>query len=65
MKKQAVRTTFGIALVAAAKGGFGRVSKRWGSEWKAFIRENAGRSAPAYIQTNTLPYKDTWADLEQ
>lgn len=49
---------------AAAMGGFGRMSKRWGSEWKAFIKENAGRSAPAYVQTTTLPYENTWADLD-
>src|SRR5690606_38359033 len=49
---------------AAGMNSFGRVSRRWGSEWKAFIRENAGRTSSAYIQTNTLPYENTWADLD-
>lgn len=51
-------------IAAAAMGTYGRVERRWGSQWKAFIRENAGRWAPAYIQTTTLPYTNTWADLD-
>jgi len=37
---------------------------QWGSRWKAFIRENAGRSTSAYIQTNTFPYENTYLDLD-
>ena len=49
---------------AAAMGTFGKVNRRWGSQWKDFIRENAGRTQTAYIQTNTFPYQHTWADLD-
>lgn len=49
---------------AAGMNTYGRVGKRWGSEWKSFIRENAGRWASAYVQTNTLPYTNTYADLD-
>ena len=49
---------------AAAMGTFGKVQRRWGSEWKDFIRVNAGRTQTAYIQTNTFPYEHTWADLD-
>lgn len=48
---------------AAAMSTYGR-APRWGSRWKSFIRENAGRWATAYIQTTTLPYENTWADLD-
>ena len=44
-------------IAAAGMGTFGR-APQWGSKWKAFIRENAGRTAPAYLQTNSLPYED-------
>ncbi|HTR00699.1 MAG TPA: GMC family oxidoreductase, partial [Candidatus Acidoferrum sp.] len=43
---------------------FGKVQKRWGSEWKRFVAENAGRWTTAYLQTNTFPYSHTWADLD-
>lgn len=49
---------------AAAMLTYGRVPRRWGAEWKSFIRENAGRWASAYVQTTTLPYRNTWADLD-
>ncbi len=49
---------------SAAMGLYGRVPRRWGSDWKNFIRENAGRWTSAYIQTTTLPYENTWADLD-
>jgi gluconate 2-dehydrogenase alpha chain len=49
---------------AAAMGLYGRAPRRWGSAWKNFIRENAGRWTSAYIQTTTLPYANTWADLD-
>ncbi len=51
-------------IASAAMNTFGRVPKRWGSEWKRFIAENAGRWTTAYIQTNTFPYSNNWADLD-
>jgi gluconate 2-dehydrogenase alpha chain len=48
---------------AAAGSTWGR-APQWGSKWKAFIRENAGRSIGSYIQTNTFPYENTWLDLD-
>ncbi|MDC0598772.1 GMC oxidoreductase, partial [Gammaproteobacteria bacterium] len=50
-------------ISAAGMNTFGR-APRWGSQWKAFIKENAGRWASAYIQTTTLPYDNTYADLD-
>jgi len=44
-------------------GTFGR-APQWGSQWKAFIRQNAGRTAPAYLQTNSFPYEDQGMDLD-
>jgi gluconate 2-dehydrogenase alpha chain len=49
---------------AAGMGTYGRVERRWGAQWKQFIRTNAGRWASAYVQTTTLPYQNTWADLD-
>lgn len=49
---------------AAAMNTFGRTRKRWGAEWKRFIRDNAGRWTSAYLQGNTYPYENTWADLD-
>jgi gluconate 2-dehydrogenase alpha chain len=37
---------------------------RWGSEWKAFIRQNADRWNTAYLQKTTLPYEDNYLDLD-
>ena len=51
-------------IAAAGMATFGQVGKRWGSEWKQFVAQNAGRWASAYVQTNTLPYDNTWADLD-
>jgi gluconate 2-dehydrogenase alpha chain len=42
---------------------FGR-APRWGSAWKAFIRENADRWNTAYLQKTTLPYEDNYLDLD-
>jgi gluconate 2-dehydrogenase alpha chain len=36
----------------------------WGSQWKAFIRENAARHVTSYHQTNTFPYETTFLDLD-
>jgi gluconate 2-dehydrogenase alpha chain len=41
---------------------FGR-APRWGSAWKAFIKENAGRWVNSYIQKTTLPYESNYLDL--
>lgn len=50
-------------ISAAGMNTFGR-APRWGSQWKSFIKENAGRWASAYIQTTSLPYENTYADLD-
>jgi gluconate 2-dehydrogenase alpha chain len=42
---------------------FGR-APRWGSAWKAFIRQNADRWNTAYLQKTTLPYEDNYVDLD-
>jgi gluconate 2-dehydrogenase alpha chain len=42
---------------------FGRAPS-WGSKWKAFIRENAGRWTSAYLQTSAFPYEETFLDLD-
>jgi gluconate 2-dehydrogenase alpha chain len=36
----------------------------WGAKWKAFIAENADRVSSAYIQKTTLPYEDSYLDLD-
>ena len=36
----------------------------WGSKWKAFIKENAGRWSWPTIQATTLPYEDNYLDLD-
>jgi gluconate 2-dehydrogenase alpha chain len=48
---------------AATMSTFGR-APRWGSAWKAFIKENADRSNTAYLQKTTLPYEDNYLDLD-
>ncbi len=48
---------------SAAMGTYGR-APAWGSKWKAFVRENAGRSTSAYLQTTTFPYENTYLDLD-
>lgn len=42
---------------------FGR-APQWGAKWKAFVHENAGRWLGAYAQCNSLPYENTWLDLD-
>ena len=42
---------------------FGR-APRWGSEWKAFIKQHADRWNTAYLQKTTLPYEDNYLDLD-
>jgi gluconate 2-dehydrogenase alpha chain len=48
---------------AAAMNTFGR-APGWGSAWKKFIQENAGRQSNTYIQTNTFPYETMYLDLD-
>ena len=48
----------------AAMNTFGR-APGWGSAWKEFIRENAGRQPNTYMQTNTFPYETMYLDLDE
>ena len=50
-------------IAAASMSTFGR-APRWGSQWKAFVRENADRWNTAYLQKTTLPYEDNYLDLD-
>ena len=36
----------------------------FGSRWKAFIHQNAGRWNTAHLQTSTFPYEDNFLDLD-
>jgi gluconate 2-dehydrogenase alpha chain len=36
----------------------------WGSQWKAFIKQNADRQNTAYLQKTTFPYEDNYLDLD-
>ena len=49
-------------IAAASMPTFGR-APRWGSEWKAFVKENADRWTNSYLQKTTLPYADNRLDL--
>jgi len=50
-------------IAAAAMNTYGR-APQWGSKWKAFVHDNAGRWVSSYIQCNTFPYENTWLDLD-
>ncbi len=50
-------------IAAASMSTFGKV-RSWGSEWKAFIKQNADRTNNAYLQKTTLPYEDNYLDLD-
>jgi gluconate 2-dehydrogenase alpha chain len=50
-------------ISAAGMNTFG-FAPTWGSQWKAFIRQNADRSHNSYIQKTTLPYEDNFLDLD-
>src|SRR6266853_6289777 len=50
-------------IAAAAMATYGR-APAWGSKWKEFVRENAGRWASAYLQSTTFPYENTYLDLD-
>ena len=49
-------------IAAASMPTFGR-APRWGSGWKAFVKENADRWTNSYLQKTTLPYADNRLDL--
>jgi gluconate 2-dehydrogenase alpha chain len=40
------------------------MAKSWGSDWKAFIRQNADRIHHGYMQKTTLPYEMNYLDLD-
>jgi gluconate 2-dehydrogenase alpha chain len=42
---------------------FGR-APAWGSKWKGFVHENAGRWVAAYLQSTSFPYENTYLDLD-
>ena len=48
---------------AAAMQTFGR-APLWGSKWKSFVRQNAGRWTGVYAQCNSFPYENTYLDLD-
>jgi gluconate 2-dehydrogenase alpha chain len=50
-------------IAAASMTTFGR-APRWGSAWKAFVKQNADRWNTAYLQKTTLPYEDNYLDLD-
>jgi gluconate 2-dehydrogenase alpha chain len=50
-------------IAAANMSTFNR-APAWGSQWKAFIKENADRANSSYIQKTTLPYEDNYLDLD-
>ena len=50
-------------IAASGMNTFG-MAPSWGSQWKAFVKENADRSHNAYIQKTTLPYEDNYLDLD-
>ncbi len=50
-------------IAAASMNTFGK-APRWGSAWKAFIKQNADRWNTAYLQKTTLPYEDNYLDLD-
>jgi len=50
-------------ISAAGMDTFG-MAPRWGSQWKAFIMQNADRSNSSYAQKTTLPYTHNYLDLD-
>jgi gluconate 2-dehydrogenase alpha chain len=48
---------------AASMPTFG-MAPRWGSAWKAFVRQNADRWNTAYLQKTTLPHEENYLDLD-
>ena len=47
-------------IAAASMTHVRRDAPAWGSEWKAFVKENADRTNTAYLQKTTLPYEDNY-----
>jgi gluconate 2-dehydrogenase alpha chain len=50
-------------IAAASAEPFGK-TRNWGSDWKAFIRQNADRIHHGYMQKTTLPYEANYLDLD-
>src|SRR6266478_5301470 len=50
-------------IEAARMSTFGQ-TPRWGSSWKAFAKQNAGRWVATYTQVSTFPYEDHFLDLD-
>jgi gluconate 2-dehydrogenase alpha chain len=50
-------------IAAASMPTFGR-APAWGAKWKSFVHENADRWVGCYIQCNSLPYENTYLDLD-
>jgi len=50
--------------IAAASGSTWNRAPTWGSQWKAWIRENVDRTHNSYLQKTTLPYEDNFVDLD-
>ena len=50
-------------IAAASAETFDR-TRSWGSDWKAFIRQNADRIHHGYMQKTTLPYETNYLDLD-
>ncbi|MGA8540962.1 MAG: GMC family oxidoreductase [Terriglobales bacterium] len=50
-------------IEAASMSTFGK-TPRWGSSWKAFVKQNASRWAATYTQVSTFPYEDNFLDLD-
>ena len=50
-------------IEAASMSTFGK-TPRWGSGWKAFVKENADRWTPVWAQISTFPFEDRFLDLD-
>jgi gluconate 2-dehydrogenase alpha chain len=50
-------------IASAGSATFGQ-APQWGAKWKAWVRQNAGRTASAYLQGNSFPYDNTYLDLD-
>src|SRR6185436_850805 len=50
-------------IAAASMSTFGR-APRWGSAWKAHIKQYADSSNTSYLQKTTFPYEDNYLDLD-
>jgi gluconate 2-dehydrogenase alpha chain len=51
-------------IAAASMTTFGKTSRSWGADWKAFIAKNADRTNTSYLQKTTLPYESNHLDLD-